>query len=144
VRAAGHAEEGGEGLDAGCAVCGDLLDGSAILRGRRHAAELGLLGVRRVVAGVADHDRVLADVGDERELLRALAADRARVGLKPDRGHAASARRCCGTAWNIAAYELSRPASSRSNEYASFIVNSRTRISPPRGRCSSRNLFCTW
>ena len=41
--------------------------------------------------------------------------------------------------WNIASYEASSPSSSRSNEYASFIVNSRARITPNRGLISSRN-----
>ena len=39
--------------------------------------------------------------------------------------------------------DLPAPASSASKEYASFIVNSRTRISPPRLRGSSRNFVCT-
>ena len=38
----------------------------------------------------------------------------------------------------------SRPASSRSNEYESFMMNSRTRSRPPRGRGSSRPLVWKW
>jgi hypothetical protein len=36
------------------------------------------------------------------------------------------------------------PASSTSNEYASFMMNSRARITPKRGRISSRNLVWIW
>ena len=36
------------------------------------------------------------------------------------------------------------PSSSRSNEYASFMMNSRTRRRPPRGRGSSRSLTEKW
>ena len=38
----------------------------------------------------------------------------------------------------------SSPASSRSNEYESFMMNSRTRRSPPRGRGSSRSFVEKW
>ena len=38
----------------------------------------------------------------------------------------------------------SEPSSSRSNEYASFMMNSRTRSRPPRGRGSSRSLTEKW
>ena len=38
----------------------------------------------------------------------------------------------------------SRPASSRSQLYESFITNSRTRMRPPRDRGSSRNLVWKW
>src|SRR5439155_245506 len=39
---------------------------------------------------------------------------------------------------------LSSPASSRSNEYESFMMNSRKRKSPPRARGSSRSLVEKW
>src|SRR5207247_9750813 len=39
---------------------------------------------------------------------------------------------------------LSSPASSRSHEYESFMMNSRTRNSPPRGRGSSRSFVEKW
>ena len=39
---------------------------------------------------------------------------------------------------------LSSPASSRSNEYESFMTNSRTRNRPPRGRGSSRSFVEKW
>ena len=39
---------------------------------------------------------------------------------------------------------LSSPSSSRSNEYESFMMNSRTRISPARGRGSSRSFVWKW
>ena len=38
----------------------------------------------------------------------------------------------------------SSPAASRSNEYESFMMNSRTRRSPPRGRGSSRSFVEKW
>ena len=38
----------------------------------------------------------------------------------------------------------SSPASSRSNEYESFMMNSRTRISPARGRGSFRSFVWKW
>lgn len=39
----------------------------------------------------------------------------------------------------ILRYDSLRPAASLSNEYASFMRNSRPRITPKRGRISSRN-----
>ena len=41
-------------------------------------------------------------------------------------------------------YATSRPASSRSQLYESFITNSRTRMRPPRDRGSSRNFVWKW
>jgi hypothetical protein len=38
----------------------------------------------------------------------------------------------------------SSPSSSRSNEYESFMMNSRTRMSPLRGRGSSRSFVWKW
>ena len=50
--------------------------------------------------------------------------------------------RVYAAAW--ARNDASSPSSSRSNEYASFMMNSRTRISPPRGRGSSRSFVWKW
>ncbi len=44
----------------------------------------------------------------------------------------------------IAWYDFSIAALSTSNEYASFITNSRERMTPKRGRTSSRNLVWMW
>jgi hypothetical protein len=41
-------------------------------------------------------------------------------------------------------YERCRPSSSMSNEYESFMMNSRPRSTPARGRASSRYLFWIW
>ena len=41
-------------------------------------------------------------------------------------------------------YDASSPSGSRSNEYASFMMNSRVRSSPARGRGSSRSFVWKW
>ena len=41
-------------------------------------------------------------------------------------------------------YEASSPSASRSNEYASFMMNSRVRSRPARGRGSSRSFVWKW
>ncbi len=46
------------------------------------------------------------------------------------------------SAWRVKL--ASRPASSRSNEYESFMMNSRTRNRPARGRGSSRSFVLKW
>jgi hypothetical protein len=86
-----------EGLDdpAGRQLqeAGDLVD-RLLARSRHHGeraarpgarrlplADVGLLDVRRVVAGVTRDDRVLAGFGEHLELVRARTADRAGVGL---------------------------------------------------------------
>ena len=41
-------------------------------------------------------------------------------------------------------YSAASESSSMWKEYASFMMNSRARITPKRGRISSRNLVLTW
>ena len=47
-------------------------------------------------------------------------------------------------ALRCSSYDAARPSSSTSNEYESFITNSRPRSTPARGRASSRYLFWIW
>src|SRR6266540_1051440 len=58
--------------------------------------------------------------------------------FKPQRSKILSYARACRSKLS------SRPASSRSNEYESFMMNSRTLRRPPRGRGSSRSFVLKW
>jgi hypothetical protein len=116
-------------------------DGAGRAPGGRE--RLGLLDVRRVVGLRAPRDRVLARVRQHLELVRREAADRAGVRLdgaelEPQPREDARVRVVHRA---VACISASR---STSNEYASFIRNSRPRITPKRGRISSRNLTWIW
>ena len=69
---------------------GDLLHLQRVCRDGGRPDEGGLLGVGGVAARVAERDHVLAGLREEDELLRALPADRARVGLDRHGRHAAA------------------------------------------------------
>jgi len=117
----------------GLAIAGRLHLGDGIEAGR------GLLEIRRVAAHRAAHDKVLARVGVDHELLRLRAAHGARIGLDGDELEAAASEYCSiGSVVQIEA--LIETASSMSKEYASFMMNWRTRSRPDLGRGSSRNL----
>jgi hypothetical protein len=112
-------------------------------RGPAGAERLGLLDVRRVVRLRAPRDRVLAGVGEHLELVRRETADGAgvrldRAELEPQPREDARVRVVHRLVARISA------SRSTSNEYASFIRNSRPRITPKRGRISSRNLTWIW
>ena len=64
-------------LDAGRV---DVLDGQRSFVGLGRLGERGPLRICRVVAAAADHDRVLAGVGQQHELGRVLAPDRSAIG----------------------------------------------------------------
>ena len=68
--------------------------GSGFGSGRRRLAEGGDLAVGAVAAGVAEHQRVLADGGERHELVRHAAAHHARVALDGDRVEVAAVGRC--------------------------------------------------
>ena len=84
----GDIEEGGELLDRRGSGRRDLLEGERVLGRGGRAQEGGLLRVGGVAAVRAERDGVLAGLAEEDELLRTLAADRARVRLDGDRRHA--------------------------------------------------------
>ena len=83
-------EERGELLDRRGSGRRDLLEGERVRRLGGRAHEGGLLRVGGVAAVGAERDGVLAGLAEEDELLRALAADRARVRLDGDGRHAAA------------------------------------------------------
>ena len=98
---------------------------------------------RRVVAVLAAHERVLARARGREE------AERSVPPMTPLSALTAYASTPHRSKIRLYASGLrsklaSSPSSSRSNEYASFMMNSRTRRSPPRGRGSSRSFTEKW
>ena len=85
-----HVQEPGQIRDRGDAGRLDHFTLERRLRRRHAARELGALLVRRVATARAEADGVFADRGEEHELLRLLATDRARVGLHRDDGDPAA------------------------------------------------------
>ena len=109
-------------------------------RGRAGSDGLGLLDVGGVVVAVGERDRVLAGGGEHMELLRARAADRTRIGQhRPEVEAHAREDPHVGVV-----HQRGSPPRARhrrgGSEYASFMMNSRARMTPKRGRISSRNL----
>ena len=134
----------GEGLDRGGVGGVQLLDGTVRGGVHRLGREGHGLGVRRVVAGGAVDEGVLARRGRSQELLGRRAAHRTRDRRARCGGRVPRRRKILMYASRCSAYDSARPSSLVSKEYESFIWNSRPRRMPERGRASSRYFVWIW
>ena len=103
-----------------------------------HRLDVG--GVSRLQAA---HEGVLADLALGQELLGCAAAHRPGHRRHDDVAHAEPVEDpLVGVAVRV--IDGLRPSSSTSNEYESFMTNSRPRRMPARGRASSRYFVWIW
>ena len=112
---------------------------SARARNRPRDLEVG-----RVVAVLARDERVLARPGRSEEVEAELPAHDPALRLDVVRLEAAALEDPLVRLRGSPRSSATKPSSSRSNEYASFMMNSRTRSRPPRGRGSSRSFVWKW
>ena len=113
------------------------------------------LRVERQRFGRFDVRRVVARSGNRRSRLRPVSAitwnsceplPPIDAGVRLDRAEVQTAARedAHVRVVHLAIRSSRRPSASLSNEYASFMMNSRPRIRPKRGRISSRNFVWIW